>query len=162
MKAVVVYFSLDGNTKVIAEDIAKELQIDIFEIKSKKVFHTEGFKKYFWGGKSVVFKENPEIEPLHIDWDLYDTVFIGTPIWVGTMAPPVRTFVQSHDLDEKTIIPFCTSGGGKTTKLMDEFHKRFPQQSVVEAFVYVEPLFKHDEANAQIACKAWLASLKGV
>ncbi|MGL5915441.1 MAG: flavodoxin family protein, partial [Culicoidibacterales bacterium] len=72
--------------------IAKKTQADVFVVKAKKTYHTQGFKKFFWGGKSVFFNEIPELESLTFDANQYERIFIGTPIWVGTMAPPIKSF----------------------------------------------------------------------
>lgn len=67
MITLVVYFSFDGNTKFIAENIAKTISADIIELKTSKKYPTEGFRKYFWGGQSVIFGEKPKLTNESID-----------------------------------------------------------------------------------------------
>ena len=96
MRNLVVFYSLEGNTRLIAESIAKAINADVLELKTKKKYSDKGVKKYFWGGKSVIFKEKPEILYLDKDVNQYDNIFIGTPIWVGTYAPPFNTFLKNN------------------------------------------------------------------
>lgn len=88
MSTLIVYFSLDGNTKFIAEKIAETINADIIELKTNKKYPTEGFGKYFWGGKSVIFGEKPKLTNNNIDLNLYDAIIIGTPVWAGSFTPP--------------------------------------------------------------------------
>ena len=55
---------------------------------------------------------HPTIKKDNVDLNSYDTVYLGSPIWWGTMAPPVMNFLSENDLDGKTILPFTTHGGG--------------------------------------------------
>lgn len=112
MKSLVVYYSLEGNTKAIAKGISEELNCDLLELNPKKQYPKGGFRKFFWGGKSVFFKEKPEIMPINLDLNEYDTIFIGTPIWVGTYAPPIKTFIEDNNLKNKDIAVFVCHGGG--------------------------------------------------
>jgi len=62
MKTIVVYYSMSGNTKYVADLIKKELKCDTLELKPVKEYPSKGFKKFFWGGKSSVMKESPNLE----------------------------------------------------------------------------------------------------
>ncbi|HBF64511.1 MAG TPA: flavodoxin, partial [Clostridium sp.] len=66
------------------------MKADTVELKTSKQYPTEGFGKFFWGGKSVLFGEKPQIINERIDLSKYDTVVIGTPIWAGSFAPPIK------------------------------------------------------------------------
>lgn len=80
MKSLVIYYSLEGDTKLIANIIKNELNSDVLELRTKKQYPNKGFKKYLWGGKSVIFKEKPKLLNKYIDISIYDKIFIGTPI----------------------------------------------------------------------------------
>ena len=88
MKSLVIYYSLEGNTKLIADTIKNELNSDVLELRTKKQYPNKGFKKYLCGGKSVILKEKPKLLNKYIDISIYDKIFIGTPIWAGTYAVP--------------------------------------------------------------------------
>ena len=94
MKDLVVYFSLEGNTQYVAEKIKEQIGADLLRLIPKKAYHEKGFAKYFWGGKSAVMAEKPELEDIVIDLDSYDRIIFGFPVWASNYAPPLRTFIQ--------------------------------------------------------------------
>ena len=128
MKTAVVYFSWSGNTRFAAETIAKKTSADLFEIKAEKTYNSNFGKccdeaKPECQGKTL--RPIKSIEGLDIS--KYDMVFVGTPNWWGTMAPPVRTWVtQSKDaLKGKTVCLFQTHGGGGMQRVGREFAEIF-------------------------------------
>lgn len=128
-KVLVVYFSAQGHTEDIAKKIAANLDADIFEIEPKDAYTSSDLN--YSSSTSRVSKEhddeslrNVELKTTKVDnWDSYDTVLIGYPIWWGIAAWPVNTFVKANDFTNKTVIPFCTSassGLGNSGKLLAE------------------------------------------
>lgn len=118
MKTLVIYYSFEGCTKLIAETIAKAINADIFELKTKEeLVKTHGFMKYLWGGRSVVYKEKPELLPLEKNPADYDLIFIGTPVWAFTFTPPLRSLFAKKILKNKKIAVFCTHEGGPINTL---------------------------------------------
>jgi flavodoxin len=111
-RLLVVYYSYEGNTRFIAESIAKELGADIQELKPIKDIKSKGFSKYMWGGRQVVTKKRPELQPLEKNPENYDVIFIGTPVWAFTFAPALRTFFSEHPLKAKKVALFMCHGGG--------------------------------------------------
>ena len=128
-KTLVVYFSAQGHTEEVAHKIAENLGGDTFEIVPKEEY-TSGDLDWT-DNNSRVTKEyedeslrNTELVSTTVDnWEEYDTVIIGYPIWWGIAAWPVDTFVKANDFNEKTVIPFCTSassGLGQSGELLAE------------------------------------------
>lgn len=111
-KKLVMYYSLEGHTKKVAEFIGKVIEADICELKLKKEIKPSGFSKYFWGGSQVFMSKSPELLPLDINFEEYDEVYLGTPIWAWTFAPPIRTILEGNYLRNKNIYYFYTHGGG--------------------------------------------------
>lgn len=114
-KILVVYYSATGNTKEVANYIASTTQGDLFEIVPKEPYSDDDLD---WTNEdSRVSKEHEnknerkvELEKTTVEnWNDYDTVFIGYPIWWGIAAWPVNSFVQENDFTGKTVIPFATS-----------------------------------------------------
>lgn len=114
-KAVVVYFSGSGNTKRVAELVANETGAAIFELVPKNPYTEDDLN---WRDEnSRVQKEHNDTSLQNIelnstsvpDWDSYDTVLFGYPLWWREAAWPVNSFVKSNDFSGKTVIPFCTS-----------------------------------------------------
>ena len=113
--ALVVYFSVTGNTKALAETIAETTGADIVEIVPETPYTSEDIN--YSNDNCRANKEQnddsarPEIANKIENIDDYDTIFLGYPIWWGTMPKIINTFLESYDLSGKTIMPFCTSGG---------------------------------------------------
>lgn len=108
MKKLVVFYSFEGSTRLLAKAIAEATEADILELKLKtESIKSHGFFKYVWGGRQVVFKEKPELEKFNKNPDDYDMIFIGTPLWAGTYAPALRSFLESQKFQDKKIALFC-------------------------------------------------------
>jgi len=124
MKCAVVYFSWSGNTRFAAETIAKKADADVFEIKAEKPYNGD-FQKCCDEAKPECYgKKLRPIKPIEgLDLAKYDLVFVGSPNWWGTMAPPVRTWVsQSKEaLKGKKVCLFQTHGGGGMQRVGKEF-----------------------------------------
>lgn len=126
-KVLVVYYSASGNTERVAKDIADAAGADLFEITPTEVYTDDDLN---WRNSvSRVSREHDDESlrdvPLTTtkvpDWDSYDTVFIGYPIWWGIAAWPVDNFVKANDFTGKTVIPFATSassGMGQSGNLL--------------------------------------------
>lgn len=122
MKTLVVYYSLDGNTRFAAETIAEATGGDLLELEPVKDLTQSGLLKFAWGGFQVMMKSTPELEPLDKDPADYDLLFIGTPVWNRNLTPAARTFMTETDLSGKQVALFCTYAGnaGKTFATMRE------------------------------------------
>ncbi|ONI46232.1 hypothetical protein AN641_02015 [Candidatus Epulonipiscioides gigas] len=117
MKTLVVYYSLQGNTKKVAEIIADELGADLLEIKPIKPYSVMSALTI---GKAQIKKSAaPEIQNTNVELNKYHEIIIGTPVWWFTFAPPIRAFIRKHDLSRKPIKLFCTHAGNKGTALED-------------------------------------------
>ena len=126
-KTLVVYYSASGNTERVANDIAEAAGADLFEIVPTEVYTSDDLD--WTNPDSRVSREHDDESlrdvPLTTtevpDWDSYDTVFIGYPIWWGIAAWPVDTFVKNNDFTGKTVISFATSsssGMGQSGSLL--------------------------------------------
>ena len=114
-KTLVVYYSATGDTKRDAEEIAKVTGADLFEITPAEPYTQDDLN---WSNPDSRVSREHEDESLRDvplsttevpDWDTYDTVFIGYPIWWVTSAWPTDSFVKANDFTGKTVIPFCSS-----------------------------------------------------
>lgn len=114
-KIIVVYFSASGNTKRVAEFVADETDAELFELIPAEPYTDEDLN---WrDSDSRVNKEHddPELQDIALtttqipDWDSYDTVFVGYPIWWQEAAWPINNFIKGNDFTGKQVIPFCTS-----------------------------------------------------
>ncbi len=111
MKPLILYYSYGGNTKTIAEFIQQETDGDLVQLEPA-VAYSDNYDQVVRQGEDEVQQGvTPALKPLDLDWEAYDTVILGTPVWWYTFAPVVRTFLTSHDFSGKTIYPFATNGG---------------------------------------------------
>jgi flavodoxin len=155
MKSLVVYFSLDGHTRLIADIIASETGADTHELKPVNEKARRGFAKFFWGGKSVIFNEKPKLQALLPDISAYDVVFIGTPIWASSFAPPVNTFLSNIPNSPRSVMLFACCSGGSATKCFDKMKVRLTSSKILGEITFIDPTSKQRETlNAQI--KDWL------
>ncbi len=111
-KVLVVYYSRSGNTQYAAQQIQKNTGGTLFEIKPVKPYPAEYRKCTEQAKKEIQENFRPELMSLPENWDKYNVIFIGSPNWWGTMAPPVASFISSCKFSGKTVIPFFTNGGG--------------------------------------------------
>lgn len=110
-KVLIVYYSWSTRTQIFANLILDIVGGDLFPIKEKEVY-TKDYNEVVKQAKKEIKKGYlPELIE-DIDISKYDTVFIGSPNWWGTMAPPVLSFIKKHDFTNKKVIPYCTHGGG--------------------------------------------------
>ncbi|SHO45342.1 flavodoxin [Anaerocolumna xylanovorans] len=110
-KKLVVYYSMDGNTKQVAEKIHKATGADIVEIDTVIPYTGTDEEIVKQGEDEVKRKYMPQIKPLQVNLGDYDTIIIGTPTWWYTMSPAILTFITSNDFAGKTVIPFQTHAG---------------------------------------------------
>ena len=110
-KILVVYYTHSGNTRHVAKQIAAQTGAELLEIKPVIAYPQEYNTVVAQAKKEIGQKYHPPIENT-VDLSAYDTVFVGSPNWWSTIAPPVATFLVENDLTGKTVLPFITHGGG--------------------------------------------------
>lgn len=140
MKTAIIYYSMSGNTKYIAEKIAQALDADLIPLIPMKAYPDSGFKKFFWGGKSAVMGEKPRLEPYAFDPAAYDLIILGGPVWAGTFAPPLRTFIheQLEGLRGKRLAAFfCCSGG--PGKVLERFRAYLDDKRPERELILIDP-----------------------
>ncbi len=127
-KTLVVYFSASGSTKAVAETIADELDADIFELVPTQPYSSDDLNWTVSGSRVNREHDDESLRDIALtqttpaNWDNYDTILIGYPIWWGIAAWPVNNFVKNNDFTGKTVIPFCTfssSGLGQSGDLLE-------------------------------------------
>ena len=133
-KVLVVYYSQspNQNTKIVAEWIHQQVGGDIFEIEMVTPY-SDSYRQVLEESK----RDNaagikPEIKPFKQDPADYDIIFIGSPVWYGTYAPPVGSFLASTDWSGKIIVPFCTHGGGGAGTLYADMAAACPKATMLE------------------------------
>ena len=155
-KIAVVYYSLEGNTKFIAQTIQEHLKADLIEIKPVKEIDRSTDKKFMWGGKQAVMNEKPKLLPYEFDSSNYDIIFIGTPIWAWRMSPPIYSFISENELAGKKVVIFA-SCGGDPKKAYTRMEKRFKKSEILGYQFFIEPL-KRDKEETSEKVKQWVST----
>jgi flavodoxin len=162
MRKLIVYYSFDGNTAFISRTIAAAIGADMLELKLAEQTATQNFTRYFWCGRLCYSKQNPELLAFDKQPGDYDLVFIGTPVWEFTFAPPLKTFFSKVILTDKKVALFCCHGGGRG-KTFEKMEAQLPGNKIVGKIDFVQPLKFHkkdQEEKAQKWAKEIITSLR--
>lgn len=156
MKTLVLYYSLDGNTRFIAEQIAQAIGADLEELKTAKALPKSGLK-YFVGGMQAVLGLKPALQPLDKDPRNYDLLFCGTPTWAGRYASAWHSFLAHSNLQGKKIALFCCHASPGSSALA-AMKRRLAGNEIVGEIQFQEPLHHDKDAAAQKA-REWAQSI---
>ncbi len=126
-KTLILFYSLEGSTRKIAQSLAKELNFPFEELKPMKEMKSKGFMKYVQGGGQAVAGIKPALQPLKSNLKNYDTIIIGSPVWAGRFTPAVKSLLEKGLLKKKKIAFFyCNEGGpGKIEKKIKSSVERY-------------------------------------
>ena len=133
-KTLVVYFSCTGTTEAVAEKIAVLAGADLYEIVPEQEYTAADLNYSNSGCRANLEMNDPDARPAISgsipDISEYSTVYIGYPIWWGTMPRIINTFIESCDLSGKVIMPFCTSGGSGVSTSVSDIRAAAPDADV--------------------------------
>lgn len=158
MKTLIVYYSFEGNTKLLATEMAKASGADLMELKPVKEMKSKGFMKYVWGGQAAVMQKKPKLEALQYNFDDYDRIIFGTPVWAGTFAPPFNTIFTDYKIENKDVAFFCCHAGGMG-KVFEKFNKKLINNKVIGKFETMDPL-KTDKNEKVTKAVNWINDLQ--
>ena len=155
MKTLIVYYSLEGNTKFAVDKIVEKLgaaQTEVLQLIPKKAYPDSGFKKFFWGGKSAVMKEVPELEPFSADFARVSKIILATPVWASTFAPPLRTFIRKYlpEITGREVSLVACSAGGNADKCFDNMKRELPGTKVTKTLSLIDPKTNNPEYNLKL------------
>jgi len=151
-KVLVAYFSHTGNTRVVAEQIHQAAGGDIFEILSEKPYPADYNACVEQARQELDSGYLPPLKTKIEDIRPYDLIFIGYPNWWSTFPAPVRAFLSENDLSGKTVVPFCTHGGGGMGRSVTDISKLCPNSPMLEGIA----IPGSDVRNAQDTVREWL------
>lgn len=143
-RILIAYYSHSGNTRTVAQKIQNLTDGDLFEIKPVKQYPVN-FNDLVNEAK-IEKQENYKPDLFEkCDVKNYDVIFVGTPVWWYTFATPIRTFLSESDFSGKTIIPFCTHGGGGASETYSDIQKLCQSADVKAGFTSYENTAKDSE-----------------
>lgn len=150
-KALLVYYTFDGNTGFVADFIKEKFGgIDTEQLKPAKEPPKEGFGKFLIGGKSALFREEPELSPLEADVNDYGNIILAFPIWAGTFPPAMGSFLKNYPFEGKKVYVIACSGGGNADKAFEQIRKKTAGNTVTGTLSLVSPLRNQEDAKKQI------------
>ena len=112
MKTAVVFYSLEGNCTLVAQEIQTLTNADLVQIQLRNEKKRTGFAKFFWGGGMAFFHIKPALKPYRFDPATYDLIILGTPVWAGFPAPPILSFLSQTKISGKKLVLFACHAGG--------------------------------------------------
>ncbi|MEN2984814.1 MAG: flavodoxin [Dictyoglomaceae bacterium] len=131
---LIAFYSWSGNTKKIAKLIHDEVGGNLFEIEPEIPYPSSYNATVEQAKKEIKEGYKPPIKGKIENFEIYDVIFIGTPNWWSTIAPPVATFLTQYDFSGKTIAPFCSHGGGGLGKIAKDLERLCPNSQILEIF----------------------------
>jgi flavodoxin len=152
---LIAYFSHSENTLKMAKMIHNEVGGTLFEIQPEVAYPSSYNDVLEQAKKEIQANYKPALKSKIDHIELYDTIFVGSPNWWSTIAPPVVTFLSEYDLSGKTIVPFCTHGGGGQGRISDDIKKLCPRSTILDCF----GIYGSDTESAQTSIFNWLRKI---
>ena len=148
-----------GNTQIIAEMIADETDADLFHMERKAAYPSKLSELLDEAQDEQKNSARPELAAAVDNWDDYDTIFLGYPIWWGDMPMPVYTFLESYDFTGKTVIPFDTNGGSGLADTVNAITKACPGATVRDGLAVTGTDAQTQQDKAKSEVQNWLKGL---
>lgn len=133
-KTLVLYYSQNGATKQVAEELQRQLGADIEAIEVVNPYDGTFDETVERCLKEMESGVAPEVKPIKADLSAYDRIYLGYPVWCGTYAQPIAGLLKQCDFSGKTLITFCTFGSGGLQKSTEDVANAQPKAMVVEGY----------------------------
>jgi len=153
---LIAFFSHSGNTQEIATQIYDEIGGDVLELYPVTPYPRNYNEVVELAKQETQSDFKPELEAYLNDVESYDVIFIGSPVWWYTIAPPVKTFLSENDFEGKIILPFCTHEGSGQAMSFEHIKALVPNSTVLDGF----ECFGSSVRNAQFKISEWINKLK--
>ncbi len=156
-KTLIVYFSQTGNTDGFANIIAEMTGADIFRVERKTPYSATGNSVSLYAEALTEYRENavPDLnaylEDAGLDINQYDTILLGYCNWWASIPAPIRTFLTHYDFSGKTIIPFCSMGGGRFGQTISAVAKLAPNSTIQKGLAVTYSSYNRDEIATWLA-----------
>ena len=154
-RVLILYFSRSGNTRALAEHIHSRVGGDMVELKPAVPYPADYDSVVDMAKKEQEADARPKLGTEIPDLDRYDTVFLGFPNWWGTMPMLFFTLLEEHPLGQKTVVPFCTHGGSRFGRSVQDLRRLCPEARLLEGF----EIRGTRSGGAQSDVDAWLRSI---
>ena len=151
MAEIVVYYSLEGSTEIVAKEIAAALNCDLLRIETIKKYASKGFMKFVHGGRDVFMKKKPALKPYEFDASKYDTIIFATPVWASNFVPALKTFIDAHKdaLKGKHFNLYTGFLGGGADIAAEKLAEYLEIDGFENHLVLIDPLKKPSDENKE-------------
>jgi flavodoxin len=141
----------------VAGKLKELLNADVLELKTEDTKKRRGLAKYAWGGSQVFMHKKPELQPFTFDPAAYDLIILGAPVWAGSPAPVIESFLDTAKISGKKVALFvCHGGGGK--KALNKFKTLVPGNDVIAQIDFNNPA-KINEGEFIPTLNNWVKTL---
>lgn len=154
-RILIAYFSMSGNTRLVARDIQRMTGGDLFEIRTVREYGPDFDSAVEQAREELRNNARPELQAKVANMQDYDVVFTGFPNWVGTMPMAVFSFLEQHDFTGKTLVPFCTHGTSGISNTISDL-KRLDLHAEIREHI---DFYRNDVKNAEEPVRNWLREL---
>ena len=151
MAEIVVYYSLEGSTEIVAKEIAAALNCDLLRIETIKKYASKGFMKFVHGGRDVFMNKKPALKPYEFDASKYDTIIFATPVWASNFVPALKTFIdaQKDALKGKHFNLYTGFLGGGADIAAEKLAEYLEIDGFENHLVLIDPLKKPSDENKE-------------
>jgi len=155
MKTAVVFYSLNGNCALIAQEIKSILNADLLRLHTedettRKGRPRGGFAKFFWAIGVMKGMKKAPLKPYAFNPSAYDLIIIGAPVWAGSPARPISSFLAETGITGKKIALFVCHGGG-AGKALEKFKALLPGNEITAETDFIVPMKNSEKAVKQAA-----------
>ncbi len=133
-KYLVLYYSQTEATKMVAEELQMNLEADIESIVLEVPYDGDYDQTLERSKQEREEGVVPALEPLQVNLEDYDVIFLGYPVWYGTYASPIAGLLENYDFAGKKIVPFCTFGSGGLEASVEALRQALPDAEVADGF----------------------------
>jgi len=153
---LIAYFSLTGNTRAAAEHIQAVVGGELFTIQTV-LEYSENFPETVERARyELANNARPELAYRLENFNNFDIIFLGYPIWANTVPMAIRTFIETYDLSGKTVVLFSTSGRGDNVQSVADLREWLPNANIIDAF----NVNRENIDNSQVLFTEWATSLE--
>lgn len=149
MSKIVIYYSLEGSTELVAKKIAEKLNCDILRIETRKKYIAKGFLKFVHAGGDVFMNKKPQLKPYEFDGSKYDSIIFATPVWASNFVPAFKTFIDENKeaLAGKRFSIYTGFLGGGADDAANKMAEYLGIEKFEEHLVLVDPIKKPKSDN---------------
>ena len=149
-KALIVYYSQGSSVAHLKDLILNAVDADVCRIEALEPYPEDYASLVKTVNAQVQKGVDPAYKPVSVDISSYDTIFVGTPNWSGTLALPLRTFLKEHDFANKKVLPFLSHGGAGIENIEEDLHALCPSATICEPFMIQGQTDEETEADLNV------------